>query len=336
MKRGKKLAAVLLTAVLAAGTFAGCGIDPDAVAVTIGGGEDTLSLGYVNFVAKYTQAAYDLTYRSYMGDDMWSQDLNGTGNTFEEDVKSDVMDSLQEEYLLMQHAGDYGIELTEEETAAIQEAADQFMADNDEDAMDQMGATSEYVRTMLTYQTYANRVSEAIRAQAQPTVTEEEARMRTFTYAYFDTTSTTDEDGTSRDMTDEEKQEQREMAELLTDPSNFNLGASSSGATVNTYSYNAGDTGMDEAILSAADALNEGEVSSVIETDDGYYVIRLDSANDVEQTQTKLEELQNEQRDEYLQQVLDGWKEDTPWEVDESQWAKVVFDVPFSEKGTEE
>ena len=120
MRRGKKIAAAL-TAVLALGMFSGCGqIDADAVAVTVAEGEDTVTLGYANFVAKYTQAVYETTYGSSLGEDMWNQDLYGNGNTFEEDVKNDVMDSLQEQYLLVNHASDYGVELTEEDTADAQ------------------------------------------------------------------------------------------------------------------------------------------------------------------------------------------------------------------------
>ena len=56
--------------------------------------------------------------------------------------------------------------------------------------------------------------------------------MRTFTYVFFNTASITDDNGETRAMTDEEKEEQRELAQLLTDPTNFNLGASSVGGTM--------------------------------------------------------------------------------------------------------
>ena len=87
-------------------------------------------------------------------------------------------------------------------------AASQFLADNTEKAIEQMGATQEYVEQMLTWQTISGRVSEAIRQQAQPTATEEDARMRTFTYVFFNTASITDDNGETRAMTDEEKEEQ--------------------------------------------------------------------------------------------------------------------------------
>ena len=113
MRSGKRIAAAALAVALAVGMFSGCGrIDADAAAVTVADGEDTVTLGYANFVAKYTQAVYETTYGSSLGEDMWSRDLYGNGNTFEEDVKSDVMDSLQEQYLLVHHASDYGVELT--------------------------------------------------------------------------------------------------------------------------------------------------------------------------------------------------------------------------------
>mgnify|MGYP007042905119 CR=1 FL=1 len=53
---------------LAVGMFSGCGrIDADAAAVTVADGEDTVTLGYANFVAKYTQAVYETTYGSSRG-----------------------------------------------------------------------------------------------------------------------------------------------------------------------------------------------------------------------------------------------------------------------------
>ncbi len=339
MRRGKKIAAAL-TAVLALGMFSGCGqIDADAVAVTVAEGEDTVTLGYANFVAKYTQAVYETTYGSSLGEDMWNQDLYGNGNTFEEDVKNDVMDSLQEQYLLVNHASDYGVELTEEDTAAIETAAEQFMSDNTQEALDQMGATQEYVEQMLTWQTLSGLVSEAIRQQAQPTATEEDARMRTFTYVFFNTASVTDDSGESRAMTDDEKEEQRELAQMITDPTNFSLGASSIGGTMDTYSYHPGDEEetMAPEVIEAADALGEGQVSQVIEVEDqGFYVIRLDSDYDQEASAEELSSLQEQQRDEYLQTTLDGWKEETSWEVNDGQWAKVAFDVPFTAAGSEE
>ena len=108
---------------------------------------------------------------------------------------------------------------------------------------------------------------------------------------------------------------------------------------MDTYSYHPGDE--DETMvpegIEAADALSEGQVSPVIAVEDqGFYVIRLDSDYDQEASAEKLESLQEEQRDDYLQTTLDGWKEETSWKVNDSQWAKVTFDVPFTAAGAEE
>ena len=57
MRSGKRIAAAALAVALAVGMFSGCGrIDADAAAVTEADGEDTVTLGYANLVAKYTQA----------------------------------------------------------------------------------------------------------------------------------------------------------------------------------------------------------------------------------------------------------------------------------------
>ena len=94
---------------------------------------------------------------------------------------------------------------------------------------------------------------------------------------------------------------------------------------------------MDEAVIAAADGLEEGQISSVVTVDnDGYYVIRLDSAYDEKATADKKESLEDEKRSDYLESVLDGWKDDTTWSVDDKQWDKVKFDTFFQNVTTAE
>ena len=90
MKSKKRMASLLMGAALMGMTAGGCGsqIKDDAVFATL---DDTkITMGVANFFAKYEQAAFDSMYLSYFGENMWSNDLYGNGNTLTEDVKSDV------------------------------------------------------------------------------------------------------------------------------------------------------------------------------------------------------------------------------------------------------
>ena len=132
----KAAAGVLAAAVL----LAGCGgIDKTATLVTINGGEDTITLGYGNFAARTAQAQYDLVYRMFYGDSYWSQAV-GEG-TMETMVKEDVLTAIEDQYLLRQHAADYGVSLNEEQTDAIDSAVAEFLADNTKEGLAQLGAT---------------------------------------------------------------------------------------------------------------------------------------------------------------------------------------------------
>ena len=112
--REKKMAASLLCGVMAASLLAGCGeVDKSAVVATF---DDTeVSLGVANFAARLQQASYDDFYAAYFGNSVWDSDLYGDGTTMEDEVKSGVLDSLFESYTLRAHAGEYGIEITDEE-----------------------------------------------------------------------------------------------------------------------------------------------------------------------------------------------------------------------------
>ena len=158
----KKLLKVLAIAVASLTLFVGCGINYNATLVTItnDGEMDTITLGYGNFVARYTQALYDSYYGAILSDGFWDTDMYGNGNSMEEDTKDSVMDEIKTAYLCKVHAADYGVELTEEQTKAIDAAAKKFMEDNDEEALSELGAKEEYVRDYLTYRTYYTLVSE--------------------------------------------------------------------------------------------------------------------------------------------------------------------------------
>ncbi|MCF0130971.1 MAG: peptidyl-prolyl cis-trans isomerase [Pseudobutyrivibrio sp.] len=339
----KKFSASLTAVVLGASImFTGCGnkIDTEATLVNINGGEETISLGYGNFVAKYQQAVYDQYYMTYFGEDMWSSDIYGSGTTLEQDVKTAAVDGMKEQYVLSLHLDEYSVSLTDEEKAAIEAAADSFMASNNEETLELMSATREYVVKMLTDETLAYKMKEAVKDSADVNVTEEECWQRTFSYAFFSTTTAYDADGNSIEVTDEYVASQKEAAEKVAAATDFDAAAEESGATVSTYSYTKGTTedasfGMD--VISKAEAMNKGDISSVIEVSDvGYYVIRLDEEHDAEASETKKATLTSQQQAEFYNGIYEGWESAVTWELDEELWNTVTFKVLFKAVESEE
>ena len=341
-----KLTRFACLAVTGAVLFSGCGaINANAtlVKITNDGKTDSISLGYGNFAARYTQALYDSYYGTYLSDDMWSEDLYGNGNTMEVDTKDEVMDQIEEEYLCKVHASDYDVELSEDQTKAIDEAAESFISDNKDNALEEMGATKAYVTDFLTYRTYASLVKEKVEAEAEGKIeiSDDEINQSTFSYVKLET-STTDDSGNTTELSAEEISALSQTAYYISHSADFDAAVEAAGLTASTQSFTtaedpAEDENMAEEIIATAQKLKEGEISNVIEIEgEGYYVLRLDSAFDEEATADKKTEVHDEKVEEYYNNLVEEWKAAITWTVDDKQWDKVKYDTLFTAAESEE
>ncbi|MCR5271844.1 MAG: peptidyl-prolyl cis-trans isomerase [Lachnospiraceae bacterium] len=329
----KRFCALLLTGTIAIGTLAGCGsINGSATVASLG--DVTISLGLANFAAKYTQAGYD-SMSSYFGEDMWSQDLYGSGATLEEDVKTMVLESLEDMKLLEAHMEDYDYSVSDEQKADIDETVSEFLAANTEDALKTMGADEEYVKEYLTLQTIQADLKEIIMESADVEVTDDEAKQQDISYVEYEIDSYTDSEGNTVEYTDDEKAGFYANAELLVSAGaeNFETMLVQLGLETKTYTYGADDdySTLPEEVITAANELAEGEISGVIETDDAYYVVRKDSEYNEEATEEKKAELLEEKQEEYYNEVVDGFAGEEEWTVNEKEWAKVNFKYMYTD-----
>ena len=324
----KKGVAITLAALM----LAGCGgINPDATVVNINSGEDSISLGYANFVAHLRQADYDIYYRSYFGDDYWTQDISGSGATTEDSVKEQLMTELENTYLAASHAPDYDVELTDEDEAAIQKAAADFMNINSEEAIKQVGATQDYIEKYLRNQTIAQRVEGVIKEQTEVSLTAEETEQSTIAYTFFETQEF-DEQNIQVNKSDEDIAEMKKHAEAVaTGEGDFEAEVEAEGGTYTEYHFTKAeepeeDPQLDEAVIAAAKKLKNGERSEVIEVeDDAFYVVYMIETDDKEATADKVKELTTEKQAEAFTAIIEEWKEKTEWTVNEKEWAKVQF-----------
>lgn len=333
----KKITTALLSGVLCTSlALTGCGnktVDPDAVVATLNGKE--IKLGLANFIAQYNAVTYDAYYSAYMGGpQMWTQDYSGEGKTMEDNVKEQVMDTIETNYLLEEHMADYNVEITEDELAAMREAAANFMESNDPAAIERMTATEDIVTEMLRLDTIQKKMYNAIIADVDTEVSDEEAAQRTFSYYNI----TLPENGTeSADATEavaEELSTEEQKAELEdyatqvagAAKEDFDAVADTYALSESTYSYGSDEDSFAKEVIDEADKLKEGEVSDVIETENGqYYVIRLDSEFDETATENKKQEIVSERQADHYKEVCDGYKKDADWSIKKSVWKNVTF-----------
>ena len=175
-KEVKRIIPVMLMGAL---LMTGCSnIKQNAVLLDINEGQDSITLGYANFVARYTQAMYDQVYGAYYGTEMWQSDLFGTGMVMEDTVKTEVIDSMEENYVLSKHMEEYNVTVPQEKEEAIAKAASDFLAANEKDALKEMGATEEYVKQFLRDDTISALMEAAIKQEANVTISDENANQK--------------------------------------------------------------------------------------------------------------------------------------------------------------
>ena len=329
---GKKAAVLTAAGVLAATAVTGCSgsINTDAVVATVG--DDEITLGVANFYARMTQGQYETYYASMMGttgDAMWTQEA-GEDQTYEESVKDGLLENLENMYLISQHAADYEVSLTEEEEDAIAEAAAQFDEDNTDEAKETVSGYRKDIEEFLRLATIQTKMDSKMREGVDEEVSDEEAAQKAMQYVFFSYT-TTDDSGNTTELTDKEKESLKTDAQSLVDRVNagedISTVAEELGQTAYDLTFDSESTSPNEDLIAAVDAFEtEGQVTDVIEADDGLYVGRLTSLLDRDATDQKKTSIVEERRQEQYDSLLEEWRNDTDIKVDEKVWDKVDFE----------
>lgn len=324
----KALVAAALCMSMALGVT-GCGSEPlDGSQIVAAVGEKTMTLGEANFLLRYQQVQTETYYESMLGEGIYDMDLYGDGTTFGQSFKEDIMAQMQEYYILEEKAADYGVTVTEEETAKITETAMAFLEANAADVQEQMNADQETVERVLTLATIRSKMAAAIYAEANVTVTDEEAAQRGFSYISISKGSGDEA------LTDEEIQESKAKltaaAESAASGNTLDAAAVEQGLTAYSGNYGKDYTsGYSEEMITALDALAEGEVSDIVETETDLYLLQLTAELDEEATESRRESLLATKQTEYYNEVMAGWVEEYPLTVEESVWDQVVFDRSY-------
>ncbi|MCR5162047.1 MAG: hypothetical protein K6C06_09775 [Lachnospiraceae bacterium] len=231
-----------------------------AAAVTLG--ENTITSGAANFMLRYEQAQFEsgigMLYTYYGYSDYWNTDLMGTGQPYSEVFKEQVGNEMQNLLQAEAHMADYGVELTDADKKAITEAASSFIAENEEEVLEKMSATQENVERILTLRTIQSKMEQAMTADVDTVVSDEEAAQRTVSYAYF--TATTEAE--TEAVTEDEEAVTENVAEAVTESAveaetEVKTGASEEAATEDADESALEDGGQEAATEAETEAESE-------------------------------------------------------------------------------
>lgn len=330
MKLMKRTVALLIVAMMSMTLFVGCAkdknenLDPTEVVMVVG--ETEVKANIANFYVRYNQSMMENIYSTYIGEDVWMTEME-KGVTYEDSTKESLLEELQKMYIITNHAADYDVTLTEEEIAAIEAAADSFISENKKvEGLDKVSGDKETVVEYLKLCALNEKVGEAMRADIDTTVTDEEAKQKRMRYFVIEKTAELD-DGSTMDMTKEEiKEAKKEAKEFLKGAKangSMEAYATEQDETTNTLAFNADSTNLDKDVIKAADALGENEFSEVIETESGIYVVQLESLFDEEATETNKETILTERQEARYEELVEKWTKDTKITMHEKVWEKI-------------
>ena len=333
-KLNKTAACGILAAALAAGTLSGCSkaIDGTKTVATVGDEKVTLGLASYNML----MSQYGV---SGSASNVWDQ-KGDDGKTVGESSKDSVMKTINQLYVLKAHAADYDVTITEDEEKAIKEAAAEFIKDNDEKILKKLAVSEDDIVTYLELVTIRSKMHDPMTADVDTEVSANEKDQTRVTIVKVSTEGTEkDDDGNTIDLTDEEKAQKKDLAQQVLDKvkasddvANADMDAlakevdDSLTATAPAFTT-AGSTDdtLDEAVQDAALELKDGEVAdSVIEGDDGYYVVRLDKMLDEDATENKEKTVISERKSDLFDSTLEDWVKEEKIKVKDKVWDQIT------------
>ena len=327
------MAVLTAAGALALTSLTGCtSFDNDDAVATVG--KEEIPAGVTNFYARMQQAQYETYYAPMMGttgEALWQQEME-EGKTYEESTKETLLLNLENLYLIRQHAEEYEVALTEEDTKAIEEAAKKFDEDNALEEKEAVSGYKKYIEEYLELVTIQSRMDPKMKEGVNEEVSDEEAAQKSMKYVYFPY-STTDADGNTKDLTEDEKKELKKTAQTFADTlkvsetKDIDALAQKGGYEVKTTTFDSESTAPNADLVKALDALTtEGDVTDVIESDYGIYVGKLTSLLDREATDTEKTNIVAQRKQEQYDSLLADWRKETEITENKKVWNKIDFE----------
>lgn len=263
-------------------------------------------------------------YEEVFGEEIWQVTFEDT--TFEDNVKDIVLAKIAQMKSVYLLAKEKGITLSEEEKETLSKAAEQYYASLSKAEKETMKVTKEDVLQLYTEYAMADKVYREIIAGVNPEISDDEARTLTVEQIVLKT-HTTDSEGKmiaySESMKAETLKKMQEIRELATDGEHgFTELASKYNEEENIrISFKKGE--MDIAIEEVAFNLQTEEISRIIETPQGYYLLKCINTFDKEQTDAYKLVLEEERKNEAFGQEYEAFVKKLARKLNDKLWQKV-------------
>ncbi len=263
-------------------------------------------------------------YESVYGREIWNVSLDGV--TLEENIKETVLAQLAQQKTMNLLARQNGVALSEEEEARVMQAAETYFQSLSEEEKSALQITVKDVEELYREYALARKVYQYIIKDINPEISDDEARTITVQYIYF-RTCILDGTGKKIEYSEEEKQEILRKAEevrfqLKNEEADFEeLILKYSDSEEGTCSFGKGE--KDQAFEDAAFNLETDEISDIVETSDGYYLIKCISTFNRTETDANKVKIVEKRREEVFGQEYEDFVAALTRNLNEDLWQSV-------------
>lgn len=325
----KRLIQAIAAVLILGTTISGCSVGGKNIHLTTGLSDSELfkidgSVFTVQEAKLYLTTEKNL-YEQSFGMDIWDKKIGDV--TFEEYVKNNVKNQLAEIKTMNLLAKEKKIKLTEEEKKTAKADAEKYYGLLTEADKKYIGGDLDDVYKAYMEYRLADKVYDELVKDINPEVSDAEAKVIKVASIYAKT-YTIDSEGNRVEFTDEEKAVSRKNIEGLLEQIHnggdfMTIAANNTDADQVEYQFGRGE--MIQEFEDSAYALKTDEVSGIIETPDGYYIIKCISDYMQDETQENKELIIQNAKNEAFKKIYDPFVDSLASEFNHSAWNKIKF-----------
>lgn len=267
------------------------------------------------------------------GSDIWDYVFTRDELTYSELMKNQLLEKIEYIKLVCYMADEFGVSLEADDILNVNDYTQKYMANVTEETAKKYGITEDLIRGIYQDNVLAQKIYETITLNADTSYTEEDYLTADFQYLYISrfyedsegnqiTIEGDEYDALAEKAEELQKQAVSDQAAALAEEDGsydfYDFAKDNSDAT--SVEMTAKRADLPEASREAAFALTDGQISSVVTEDDGFYIFYCVSSYDEDASQEAEEELINAQAEEYFDGLYEKWKENVDIEVNEDLW----------------
>lgn len=324
----KKAAVIFLSAALCMGSLTGCGKETKVVFTTGLSGNQVFKIGSETCVRPELMVYLITFYNQYAdtyGEEMWHYDFGGV--TLEEHVKKTVLSKMIQIKIMNLMAQEQKISLSTEEEKKVSEAAGVYYDGISDALRKKEKITPEIAEKVYAEYALANKVYATITESADMEISDDEARTVTVQAIYLKNWKMKNNEKTpmSEEETLEVLERARQALKRAESGEDFEALAaeySDDKQIVKSFARGDAEAHFEETLF----ALDEGDVSQVIETKDGYYIVKCISTMDYEATQENKLVLAQQRQRKAFSDAYTTIAENTHSQFRDRYWEKVTIE----------